>query len=398
MPTIGAFGGGSRRLGGDPVGRREQVLATITRIHAAGLDADKWPDALAAFADVVGGHGASLEFLERPTLRHRGMFSHGLPAVGDYVAHYASLCPRIPSALARPAGGVQYDAQHIDEMEMNRNPFYAEFLAAYDMRYYLGAVLAKSDDELVIAGVQIAPRQGHATAEKIRLMKLLAPHLRQAADVTRRLGALAADAARLAGALDWLADGVVTLGRDGRARHVNAAAQAILARNDGFALRQGCVEFAAAGAAARFGAALRAIARLRAGQAVAAANADFVAERPSGAPPLTISLRPAVASERGAAGGEDALAMLFVRDPSKRSGADADLLRRAFSLTPAEADVAEALRSGLSADDYARSRNVSPNTVYTHVQRIKTKTGCARLPALIRRLEDIRAGARVGRA
>jgi len=374
------------------------MLATITRIHAAGLDADQWPDALAAFADLIGGHGASLEFLERPTLRHRRMFSYGLPAVGDYLAHYAPLCPRLPSALRRPAGAVQYDAQHIDDEEMNRNPFYAEFLAAHDMRYYLGAVLLKSDDEMVIAGVQIAPRQGHATPEKIRLMKLLAPHLQQAADATRRLGASAANAARFAEALDWLAEGVVLLGRDGRARHINAAAQAILAQNDGFVLRKGYVEFATAGAAAHFAAALAAIARLRSGQAVAAANADFVVERPSGAPPLTISLRPFVAPQSGVPGGEDALATLFVRDPAMRSGADADLLRRAYGLTPAEADVAEALRAGQSADDYARRRNLSPNTVYTHVQRIKAKTGCARLPALIRRLEDVRAGARAGKA
>ncbi len=375
------------------MGQRDRILSTITRIHAAGLDADKWPEALAAFANLIGGHGASLEFLDRPTLRHRGMFSYGLPAVGDYVAHYAPLCPRIPSALRCRAGGVQFDAQHIDETEMDGNPFYAEFLAAYDMRYYLGAVLAKSDDELVISGVQIGPRQGHATPEKIRLMKLLAPHLQQAADVTRRLGALARQATRLADALDWLAEGVLLLGCDGRARWVNAAAEAILAQGDGFALRQGCVEFATAGAAARFAAALAAIARLRGGEAAMAANADFVAERPSGAPPLTISLRPFVAPESGVAGAEDALAMLFVRDPSMRSGADADLMRRAFSLTPAEADVAEALRSGQSADDYARRRGLSPNTVYTHVQRLKAKTGCARLPALIRKLEDVRAGA-----
>jgi DNA-binding CsgD family transcriptional regulator len=380
------------------MGRRDQILSTITRIHAAGLEVEKWPDALAAFTDLIGGRGASLEFLERPTLRHLSMFSHGLPAVGDYVAHYAPMCPRIPSALRRSAGTVQFDAQHINEAEMNGNPFYAEFLAAYDMRYYLGAVLAKSDDELVISGVQIAPRQGHATPEKIRLMKLLAPHLRQAADVTGRLGALAWQATRLAEALDWLAEGVVMLSRDGRARHVNAAAQAILAQNDGFALRKGYLEFATAGAAARFAAGLQAIARLRTGQAIAAANADFVVERPSGAPPLAISLRPFVSPESGVAGGEDALATLFVRDPAKRSGADADLLRRAFGLTPAEADVAEALRSGQSADDYARRRGLSPNTVYTHVQRIKAKTGCARLPALIRRLEDVRVGARAAKA
>jgi len=372
------------------VGERDQILATITRIHAAGLDADKWPDALSAFTRLIGGQGASLEFLERPTLRHRSIFSYGLPAVGDYLAHYAPMCPRLPGALRLPAGGVQYDAQHIDDDAMNANPFYAEFLAAYDMRYFLGAVLAKSEDELVIAGVQIAPAQGHASRKKIRLMALLAPHFQQAVDVSRRRGALASGRREFANAFDWLADGVLMLGRDGRTRYANAAAEAILAEDDGFALRNGVVEFAAARAAAKFGAALRAVARLSEADVTAVANADFVAERPSCAPPLTVSIRPLLAPMGGA---EGALALMFVHDPAKRGGAEIDLLRRAFGLTLAEAEVADALRSGLSADEYARKRNLSPNTVYTHIQRIKAKTGCARLVALIRKLNDIRANA-----
>ncbi|MGD0763506.1 MAG: helix-turn-helix transcriptional regulator [Roseiarcus sp.] len=57
-----------------------------------------------------------------------------------------------------------------------------------------------------------------------------------------------------------------------------------------------------------------------------------------------------------------------------------------------------ALRAGLSADDAARRRGLSPNTVHTHVRRVKAKTGCARFSVLIRKLEDIRAGALVGKA
>ena len=163
-PSIILAFGGSRQAESEPVGRREQILSTITRIHAAGLDADKWPEALAAFANLIGGHGASLEFLDRPTLRHRRMFSYGLPAVGDYVAHYAPMCPRIPSAFAVGGRRPVRRAAHRRRSEMDGNPFYAEFLAAYDMRYYLGAVLAKSDDELVIS----ACRSGRARVMRRR--------------------------------------------------------------------------------------------------------------------------------------------------------------------------------------------------------------------------------------
>jgi DNA-binding CsgD family transcriptional regulator len=60
-----------------------------------------------------------------------------------------------------------------------------------------------------------------------------------------------------------------------------------------------------------------------------------------------------------------------------------------FGFTKAEASVAHALQSGLSPDEYARQRRVSPNTVYTHVHRIKQKTGCRRLAQLIRKLNDL---------
>ena len=80
---------------------------------------------------------------------------------------------------------------------------------------------------------------------------------------------------------------------------------------------------------------------------------------------------------------------MFIHDPLTRDTAATELLRQAFGLTPAEADVAKGLRSGLSPDTYARERNISPNTVYTHIRRIKGKVGCTRMAELIRKLDDI---------
>jgi DNA-binding CsgD family transcriptional regulator len=44
----------------------------------------------------------------------------------------------------------------------------------------------------------------------------------------------------------------------------------------------------------------------------------------------------------------------------------------------------------MSVTDYARERALSPNTAYTHLRRIKEKTGCKRMPELIRWLNDLR--------
>ena len=58
--------------------------------------------------------------------------------------------------------------------------------------------------------------------------------------------------------------------------------------------------------------------------------------------------------------------------------------------------LAQALQAGISLPDYARTRRLSLNTVYTHLRRVREKTNCARLPKLIHKLNDWRAPLRMG--
>jgi DNA-binding CsgD family transcriptional regulator len=84
-----------------------------------------------------------------------------------------------------------------------------------------------------------------------------------------------------------------------------------------------------------------------------------------------------------------AVAIVFVRDPLSRNPAAAQMLREVFGLTEAEAALAFALQAGIPIAAYARERDVSINTVYTHLRRLKDKTGCTRLSELIRKLNDL---------
>src|SRR5258708_18614650 len=165
------------------MGPGDDVMAAISRIHAAGLAAEKWPDALSLITTMIGGHGASLEFIERRSMRHRDMHAHGLPAVGAYLEHYAPMCPRVPYAARQSAGAIVYDAQYIDDATMDTNPFFIEFLAPYDMRYFLGGVVAASPQEFVLTGVQIPPPVGHPSPPKIKLMAPLLSHIPQPLNV-----------------------------------------------------------------------------------------------------------------------------------------------------------------------------------------------------------------------
>jgi DNA-binding CsgD family transcriptional regulator len=83
------------------------------------------------------------------------------------------------------------------------------------------------------------------------------------------------------------------------------------------------------------------------------------------------------------------VALLFVHDPLERHQRVAQIFRDALGLTEAEANLALALQEGMAVTDYARARALSLNTAYTHLRRIKEKTGCKHMAELIRWLNDL---------
>jgi DNA-binding CsgD family transcriptional regulator len=139
---------------------------------------------------------------------------------------------------------------------------------------------------------------------------------------------------------------------------------------------------------------LKAVHQLRSGDP-RHASADFPVARTSGAPPYLVSVRPIPSNHRNSRLAMAADAIVFIRDPLSRNTAAIRLLREVFGLTDAEASLAQALQSGISPGDYAQARAVSLNTVYTHLRRIKEKTGCNRMGELTRKLNDLQVPLRI---
>jgi DNA-binding CsgD family transcriptional regulator/PAS domain-containing protein len=366
------------------------ILATIEAIYAAGLDAELWPQALAAITQTIGGIGATLELFDRRTLAHLDFFGFGVPPIREiaYLEHYAAFNPRIPDALRRKAGEATWDYGILDEKGIDHSPFYQEFLAPMDMRYNVIGVFANTDTEFGAFSVQRSARQGHVGRAEILLTRRLTSHVGRAIDMMRRLRTEKLANQSLVHALDWLADGIALIRADGTIAHANDAFRAILHAGDGIRVKKNAIEFASSAARSRLDAALAEVAALKDG-AAAAATADFATVRPSGAAPYVVSVRPIKPSRQDNIS-RPAVAIVFIRDPLDQDSSDISLLRELFGFTNAEASLALALRRGVSPGDYGRSQRVSLNTVYTHLRRIKEKTGCRRLPELVGRLNEVR--------
>jgi DNA-binding CsgD family transcriptional regulator len=206
--------------------------------------------------------------------------------------------------------------------------------------------------------------------------------------MTRRLRGSADTRHSLEHALDWLADGVVLIEADGSIAYANDSFREIARADDGVRIKKNALDFAYPAARDGYGAAVAGVLALRSG-AVQAGGGDFVVARPSGATPYMVSVRPLKESRSGPSS-RSAVAIVLVRNPSGDGSENVRLLREVFGLTNAEAGLALALRQGISLVEYARVHGISQNTVYTHLRRIREKTGCHRLPELIGKLNEAR--------
>jgi len=90
----------------------------------------------------------------------------------------------------------------------------------------------------------------------------------------------------------------------------------------------------------------------------------------------------------------NAVAMLLVHDPLQRTLSAGRMLQELYGLTNAEAQLVEALSTGMTAVAYARNRCVSITTVYTHLRRTREKTGWKSVAELTRRVHELNVALR----
>ena len=114
-------------------------------------------------------------------------------------------------------------------------------------------------------------------------------------------------------------------------------------------------------------------------------------------PAYIVSVRPLVGGQAHTTGHTQAKVMVLIRDPLWQNPATSQMLQQLFGLTNAEAHLAQALCAGTTTGTYALDRDVSINTVYSHLKRIREKTGCKSVPELIRRLGELNVPLRLSR-
>ena len=129
-------------------------------------------------------------------------------------SRYGPIDPKMPRFRSSEVHDVTVDYDYINEPEINRHPFYQEFLAEsrpslQPHRQDLGA----GHDEICVLSVQRDKIYGHANRREADLLHLLGRHLSQATEIDRRLTLGAVAERSLYGALDRVPEALFLLGQ-----------------------------------------------------------------------------------------------------------------------------------------------------------------------------------------
>ena len=158
---------------------RDAAVAIVDSLYAAALGEVEWTTALGRLADGVGSDGATMQLHDTASakLLNIDVWRFDPAEVERYKKDYVWRSPRV-DFLQRSRVTVAFDHLFMSEEEMDRDPFYQEFLAPIGLRYF-SAVQTPAFGKRAV-GTIVALRNGRErgfSPESVEGMRLLSPHI-----------------------------------------------------------------------------------------------------------------------------------------------------------------------------------------------------------------------------
>jgi DNA-binding CsgD family transcriptional regulator len=221
------------------------------------------------------------------------------------------------------------------------------------------------------------------TAERVKLMSGLVPHLQQALRTQDKFAALANSTVELAGALEVVRHGIIIVVGEHLVINLNSAAERIFRAEDGLCMRSGRIAATSTRAEEELHWAIQDA--LAGERSTVRTGRSLTCLRPSGKRPYVIHVLP---SHRHDADEplRQPMALVLIVDPEDEPEPTAALLRRLYRLTEAEAEVALHVMHGADLKQISEELSISYTTVRTHLQHVFDKTDTHRQAELVRLL------------
>lgn len=376
----------------------ELLDALIDHVYDAAAGFGDWHAVLAEVAQALGGSAAVLSVVGPHSAGRIVQVGVDPVCMARYLERHAGRNELAVRSASHPVGSVMTDESLMPKAEFLRTAFYEECLRPQGLYSLINLRVAKGEDgTLANVCVLRSAREGSFDAAEIELLSRLAPHLRRAVAVHTRLAEAAGDRNALVTALERLQHVAFLVDGAANVHLANAAGAALLAARDGLRADRGEGRTLRAERPEETTALRRLIAAAVPGRGAGPpAGGHVCLSRPSPKLPLVVTAVPLGTAGLAAVGlaaiglPPAAMALLLVADPEARTEPPPPaLLREAFGLTRAEAEVATRATSGEGVPVLAASLGISQGTARLHLHRIFEKTGAhrqAELAAVLARL------------
>ena len=268
--------------------------------------------------------------------------------------------------------GVVDDLDLFNANQIRRHPYYQEFLAPHNLRWFAGVKVASGTD-LWCLSIQRTIAQGPFTPEEKRKLAQLSGSLSSSAALAQTLGSTMAR-----GALEaFEISGTAALLINGRGEVFKANHSAELLLKGDVQIVKGRLASNDMRANAELEEALREIL----GRPFSAGLSAMVCLPRSGRQPVLA--HPVKLSGLASNVLADCQAVVILIDPEKRSCPPEAALRTAFQLTPAEARLASRLASGEKLEAATEKLSIASDTGRNQLKSIFAKVGVHRQSELV---------------
>jgi DNA-binding CsgD family transcriptional regulator len=356
----------------------DEFSRVVSEIYASSLSQANWAVALSDISRILDATGCGL--LTGSGTSRSVMTATIPPEAGRPYAEYYSTIDYVLEAVENGPVGLIHGGQALVTMKTH-SEFEHEWLRPYDMtdglfvRLDAGATPASF---LVAAQKQDEPFD---TAERVKFLTALLPHLQQAIRTQRHFVQLESRVSDISEVIEAIRHGIVIVGPKRGVVHLNSVAEQILKLGDGLCIRDGSIAATRASINEQVqGSVTRALVGQRSGARI---GDSFACARPSGKRPYIIHVLPLAATSGDPS---TAKALVMIINPEQEPEPPKMLIRSLFGLTDAEADVAVRVMRGDGLKPIATDLALSRATVNTHLQHIFDKTDTHRQAELVRLL------------
>jgi DNA-binding CsgD family transcriptional regulator len=358
----------------------EGALSLVDAVYEAGREPQGWRLAVDQIVKFSGAMGGGLQFHNTKSLQPTFCEQVGLTrdSIAEYVSGFMRDNPVVKASLRTPVGVPILDWMAMPKRDLMRTPIYQEWGRRNGVHGMANVVLHREQAQFANFNLIRSPALGDFQRDDLKLLNVMAPHLRRAVEMNRLLRKLDRERYAAYAVLEHLDTAVLFLAADGYVVHMNGVAAEVIAANDGLGLARNRLLAAQSNANLEMARQIHDAATHRGGR-----GGTVVLPRPSGRRPLVVRIYPLTYRARFVPP-DGASVVAFVTDPELRMELPVSSVARVYRLAKAETRLLAQLINSPTLLSAADALGITEATARTLLGRIFAKTGTSRQAELVR--------------